>query len=62
VYDSPRLNSKTEFELRKEFQNAKSSMGYCVRIGDYLDLFIDGIQSNKTAIQSVNGPWFGPSA
>jgi hypothetical protein len=62
VYDPPRLNSKTEFELRKEFQNAKSSMGHCVRIGDYLDLFINGIQSNETANQSVDGPWFGPSA
>jgi len=62
VYDPPRLNSKTEFEPRKEFQNAKSSMGHYVRIGDCLDLFIDGIQSNETANQSVDGPWFGPSA
>jgi len=53
---------RREFELRKEFQNAKSCMGHCVRIGDYLDLFIDGIQSNETANQSVDGPWFGPSA
>jgi len=37
-------------------------MGHCVRIGDYLDLFINGIQSNETANQSVDGPWFGPSA
>jgi hypothetical protein len=58
----PRLNSRTEFELRKEFQNAKSSTGHCVRIGDCLDLFIDGIQSNETVIESVDGPWFRPSA
>jgi hypothetical protein len=51
-----------EFEFCKEFQDAKLFIGHCVRTRDYLEWFIDGICSNQTAIQSGDGPWFGPSA